>query len=650
MKGKILCLFGLVILVFLTAFGVKQWQKHVIERQDELSRKTVKDLISEANYKGAWSILQTKTAQQVDADWLSLKLDALVGMRNMVLLDSHYAESPHSVYRHEQASLLLGRKFAHQRDTDSFRNLQSRWINQSHDTNLWMSLEIDHDLLSGDTKGAWTKLEAIDQNGLLPSKQLIQRALIRGSTNSLAALEDLNLAISSEPFSPESRSFRGQILESLGELKLARLEYVAAHLAESSNPLWRDQLAEFYRRYQKYDFALSTWTEAAPNESTDYIFLKSAFWRRVVGGVGIKLHENIPVGPFSELADFISNLPSGQFWDQTSFQNLKDQSFLESARQEIYWLSILQFLKNGDELAALNILKSRPFKSAVWEIYLHETLSSVIRYRQTGRFSSSELFSSSRTLNTEGQHTLIHLVVTFLQAESFNSEDVEIDPKLESLLRGPNAYAAVLMASDWREAALVLFSESGDLAFKDYPSWFHYGMGQMIRYNRSKDSALAYLSNFDQSSDVKFLIGELLVGLGETAQAMKIFNQVAQFKSPEGAHAAWFIAIDHLENHHFDKAMEFIQTNPNLNSSVQGLELRAKVAELTDDKKTATKIYQSILDQSAMARQFLADEAFKNKDFQTARKYTVELLEDAPDDLKIMSNLRAIDLEIDQSQ
>ena len=646
-QTKLISLSIFVLLIVLVSFGVKRWQKTIVIRQNELAKNAVLQLIEEADFSGAWSLLEGRGMAKDDPEWGNLRLDTLVGLRDVEELELMFEETPDYIVNNEKASALLARKFAHQRETDSFLNLHSQWVNKAHDTNLWTSLDIDHDLLSGNAEVAWSKLNSIKISGELSSNQLIQRALIQGRTNTFAALNDLNLAVSADPFSPETRSFRGQIFESLGDVELARVEYVSAHLSDPNNPLWRDQLAEFYRRYQKYDFALNTWMDAEPSLLTDYIWLKIAFWRRVIGGENVQAHEQIPKGPLSQLATSISDLPQDQFWNKLASKNINNITFLEGDRQEIYWLMILQMLKEGDEQKASDLLKNPPFKSGVWDVYLHEALSSVIRFRQTGRFSSHELLASNRSKKTESQHLLIKKISDFRKAESSNSADVVLSPELEALLKGPSAYSAVFMASGWREAALILFSDPSDLAHNNYPSWFNYGIGQLMRYNRSSERALEYLENQNQTNDIKVLIGELNIGLGETKKAMTIFRSLASVKSPEGARSAWFVTIDLLENELFKEAVGFIKSNPNLGDSVQGIELQAKTAELDQDLKTATELYQSISGQSAIAKRFLADVAFKNGDFQNARQLTLDLLVEFPDDMQTMSNLRAIDSEIE---
>ena len=649
-KKYLLGILVLVALAVLIAAGVQRWKRNVIAQQDLQAKSHLKSLIENGQFETAWEALKRVPHLSQDSEWQSLRVQALVGTKNLTDLNQVFQTAPDSILANERASLLLARSFSHQGENDSFAQVQDHWSKQAHETNLWLSLDIDRKLLAGDIPAAWDQLSGIATNNTLSANLLIQRALIRAGTNTVAALEDLDRAFEADSRSPELRSFRGQVLERLGDKQLARIEYIAAHLAAPDNILWRDQLAEFYRRHQQFDFALSTWRDVQNTNSTDYVYLKSHFWTRVTTGVTLTNNSSLPNGPLMPLATLIQDLPKGTFWDESAFLSLANQEAFRSKRQEVYWLSLLQHLKEGDEAAAAEQLSERPFRQGLWDVYLHETLASIIRFRSSGRFSPNAESPASRLNITPNQHVLVSLIKQFQREEIVDGKTPDLSANLEALLKGPNAFTAAFLAAGWRQTALDFFHSRQDEDLANYPSWFHYGIGQTMRYNASPENALTYLQSQAQTEDIQLLSAELLLGTQQRDEAMKQLSVLATSKSPEGARAAWLVAIDHLQQKRLEIATAFISGNPNLTDSLRGNELRAKAAELAGDLNSAAALYQTIVDDSAVAKRFLADQAFRSQDLQTARRHTLALLNENPADLKIMANLRAIDAAIESNQ
>lgn len=649
MRNKYIWISGVLILATFTIvviFSVKRWKDHIVSRQNQFAKTRVNELILQKEFETAWQVLQRIPKDTQNSDLAHLRVETVVGRRNLEDLAAQFRSLPESILAHEKASLLLARSFAHQREDEAFYRILNHWSQRASDTNKWISLEIDHKLLSGDISAAWERLAQIDLHDSLQPNQLIQRAMIRAKTNSVAALKDLNLAFSLNSRSPETRSFRAQILESMGDNDLARVEYIAAHLAEPNNSLWRDQLGEFYRRHQQFDFALRTWAAGEVAETPDYIWLKSAFWSRVAVSNSLPKSPRISTGNLSNLASMILALPEGQFWNETAFLALNNHEHFRRTRQEVYWLSILQAIKDRNEQSVRTLLRSRPFRTGLWDVYLHEALSSIIRYRRTGRFTSIDYFKSQIHNNTGSQHLLFGLIKGFQRQETIQQQKSTVAPELQALFKGPNAFTAALIASGWQEAALHLFESTPDTSLSNYPSWFHYGLGQIKRYNDSPEVALTYLQAQKSSDDLQLLIAEILIGLQRIGDAHEILKSLSLIESPEGSRAAWLLAIHLLQEKRFDEAVNFIVLNPNLGETIQGQELRAKAAELTGDLDTAAAIYLAISGDSAQASRFLADQAFRAKDYQTSRQFTLALLQQNPGDLKIMANLRAIDSAI----
>lgn len=98
-----------------------------------------------------------------------------------------------------------------------------------------------------------------------------------GSTDATVETIRLADAYALDPRNADVRSFQAQILERIGKILLARVEYIAAQQADPANLLLRDQLAEFYRRCGSIDDALAVWTGDAAKPVYDYMWVKTWF-------------------------------------------------------------------------------------------------------------------------------------------------------------------------------------------------------------------------------------------------------------------------------------------------------------------------------------------------------------------------------------
>ncbi len=642
--------YSLIGLVGLSAIGVggyvgvKRWRAHVIDQQKQMVENRIRKFIDTGDYDAAWWALENHAPTEPADSWNTLRLDTLTGRRDLPTLLNDFHQDSDQVLTSEAASLLVARAFLHQEELDTLDRIQSHWTQQTHDTNAWHEIGVDRLLLAGDTEAGLDRLEPLIQNQQTATSALIRRAMVRAQTNVVAALKDLDEACLNSPRSAEARSFRAQVLEQLGDTRMARLDYVAAHLAAPENALWKDQLAEFYRRHQNYDFALETWTSGTLLNAPPYLRLKAAFWARVSVPTAQPNPALPPTSPYGKLASYINQLPDGSFWDNTAFEALAIPPDVASQRQELYWLQILQHLKEGDETAARTLLATRPFRHGVWDIALHRSLTAILHYRADGQFAPASPDANRSFGNTESPHPLVAALIQFQREELVDGKTPTPSASLTSLLKGPNAFSAALLSAGWRQAARSLWQPEDTAEQADYPSWFHFGFAQIKRQDESPQAALDYLEPIAQTPDLQLLQAELLISLNQADAGKRILAPLSETVSSEGLRAAWLLAVDALGGGDFARAESLIQSNPNLSSSLAGAELRGKLAQLQGQDQEAEAIYRQIVDDSAQAQRYLADRAFRGGNFDEAKRLTQRLLEDDPSDLKTLQNLRVIEL------
>jgi hypothetical protein len=144
------------------------------------------------------------------------------------------------------------------------KRLRQRWRGHERQPERWALLDADGLLLAGKPREAEQASSPARPFPPIPNRSASRawRSCRRRATRTPPGRSS-SAPTSLDPRNPDIRSFRAQLLEAAGRGPEARVEYVAAHVAEPGNPLLRDQLAEFYARQGSFDLALRTWRDAA---------------------------------------------------------------------------------------------------------------------------------------------------------------------------------------------------------------------------------------------------------------------------------------------------------------------------------------------------------------------------------------------------
>jgi hypothetical protein len=102
------------------------------------------------------------------------------------------------------------------------------------------------------------------------------------------------------------------------------------------------------------------------------------------------------------------------------------------------------------------------------------------------------------------------------------------------------------------------------------------------------------------------------------------------------------LSLADLERKNLTEARQRVAAQPRLAQSPTGVEILAKVALAQGSKDEASRLYRQIASHSVEARTFLAHEAFAQKDWAAARRWTTELIALMPDQLQLRENLEEI--------
>ena len=455
-----------------------------------------------------------------------------------------------------------------------------------------------------------------------------------------AAWDLLEKASLADPRNTDVRSFRAQVLEYAGKAERARLEYVAAHLAEPDNPVLRDQLAEYYRRHAKYRLALETWADGLDQKPPDFFWLKTMFWSRISSPYQIDWSSySLPEGELEPLLTYLLELPQDQFWDENALKDNPKVLKLADTRQEIYWLRLIQALKDGYETRAMDLLKDNPHRHSSFHPDIERALEIVLVYRRWGVIISPDQDKDPQ-FGTAQQHQFFQQLDMLTKADTILTKGKPIPEETESLLKSDEAFAAVFLAGGWIEAALALHRTP--MIPDDFPDWVAYGLTQAMRYNRGNMAALEFSSLQRPHTALDLLRAEILLAENHFDEAVSCLTQLTGHGSDIGFRASWLLSLAYLSSGDLVKAGKVIDTHPALAKSVTGKELLGRIAINRGNMAEADRIYASLLNDSLEAKAYLARRAFQEKDWETARSLTEELLTYFPDRLQLRANLEII--------
>lgn len=637
-------IIALALLLFAAAgagvFGVRLWRAKAMVRREQIALEQARSLIKDGKPGQALAISEPFLRKQASPAWSRVELDALVGLQDLPRLAVLFDRTPARILESEEASILVARAFLHARKPSELARVRTAWRGREQRPESWLALDSDAFVIARKPREAEKLLRSRELPGDADATRLVRLALVTATNDIAGAWNLLAKAAALQPRNPDIRSFRAQILEATGKAELARVEYVAALVAAPQNPLLRDQLADFYQRSRSYDLALDTWVEALSLPTLDFIWLKAEFWSRVLRPVDFSRLGQPPAGDLDPLARQIGALKPGQFFDTAAFDQLSRARRYAAQRQEVFWLRVLEALRTRLETQASELLRFEPAYLRSWDPDLAAALCRIVSWRQKQKLNPPGLTFTS-TLPQTNRHFLFVTLDAAAREEQESGHPAVLAPEIASLLRGPNAFSAALLAAGWREAAIQLRPEphkaDGD------PEWLSSAFGQALRLNRSPRAALEFLGTGTLPPATALLRAEILVEEGRRKEAVEYLNSLARLSSPVGFRAAYLLALNAAENHQLDEARQCVARQPLLARDDMGKELLASLALTEGKTNEAEQIYRGIVATSIPAKTWFARQAFSQRRWSDARKLTNELLELMPDSVQLRENILAID-------
>jgi predicted Zn-dependent protease len=624
--GSLLLLATIGLLIW----AVLQWRESVIAQQDEKARELATAHLAEGRAQAAVDMIRQQPRPFRHADWQDLELRAFTETRAVSGLDRLYRQHPEILLHSEDGSLLLLRAWLAEGDSFSYEHLRSTWRGHENDPARWILLDADLMLKKGQRDEAKALLQQESLTGRNEAGRLLRLALLTATEDLPTAWTYLSLADQADPKNPEIHSARAQILEAAGRTANARVEYVSAVLSDPSNPLLRDQLAEFYRRKGNLDTAIKTWQDALPGASTDSMWVKALFWSKVVQPVQSPLPDEPPEGPHAALIGLLRTTPSDRFYNF----DRNDSYRLINSRPEAVWLGLLDYLKKDEELAARSLLESSSLAAYLLQPDLDTALRQILTFRRTAILPGW----NPRDKTKPGS---VRCHAFFTELKTLGDAPGGASEKTMTLIQGPFAFSAACLAAGWREAGLVLWG--GRPLTGDLPEWYIYALAQSLRYNRGPQDAAELLSSIPSTPLLEMLSAELLLQQAQYDDGCQKLHPLISRADEIGFRAAWLLAITRMEQGRTIDVPAILKQQPALENSVTGRELKARLALADGQIDQAETLYRALANESVEARVWLARRAVEKKNWDEARKLTQELLALMPDEMALRRSLVEID-------
>lgn len=390
-----------------------------------------------------------------------LELAAGEQLGDMARLQALHDESRVDFAEHEGASLLAARAQLESGRFDRLDALRDTWRERETRPAAWLALDADRLLRSERPEEARRLLETRAFPGPEDSGRLARLAFLAARAAPDRARTLAEEAVARAPDNPDARLFAGWTFETLGGADEAAAAFETALRLSSGNPFFREQLGEHHRRAGRYRRALETWREGLGRPSTDTLWLRVLFWGRVASRDSTDWTGLVPPpGPHRALVDYLMRLKPGRFWDDAAFEAAAERHPELLALQEVFWLRLLQALKDGHEDEALTRLNLERFGHRSWSPPLEWELPRILTHRRIGFMEPAP----SDTCRPRCDHPL------FAAMDRCARGADDADEPIGRLLGSDEVYAAACFGVGWREAGLALLRAP---QFQGaWPEWF----------------------------------------------------------------------------------------------------------------------------------------------------------------------------------
>lgn len=640
-RRPVMILLILACLAIAGGAGFRVWRLKTAGRRELAALIEARALLNAGKPAEALALADTYSGRSKDPSWPRLQVHAVTQLQDLPRLALLFDRYPEEVLKDESASVLLARGFLQANMAPQLDRVRSAWRGHEHQVEAWRLLDADLLLLTGDIRKAEKLLRVGQTNVVTDAARLVRLALVTADRDLAGAAKLLDQAVALQPTNSIARWSRGEILERMGQLRLARVEYVSALASAPGNSYWRDQLAEFYLRSHNHDLALDTWSEAPAKPVPDYIQLKVRFFQRVVRPSPEISSGGTTPGELERLVQLLDGVKPGRFFDSDAFKRLPYASTYAAQRPEVFWLRVLDALQTGNEAAALDLLMTEPPKLQSWDPDLAGALLRVLYFRRKQSLNPSGVAFTTSWGETNRPPLFALLERAAREELAAPDHRAKVSPDFIALLKGSNIFSQIFLTSGWREASIQLrrsaHVEPGE------PDSLSAAYAEALRLNRNPHAALDYLGNGALPIATTLVRAQLLVEVGRRDEAIAQLRGMAKHSSSAGVRAASLLAVDATDRKDYDLARRYVSEQPLLAQSDLGKEILARVALADNRAAEAEAIYRAIANTSVEAKTWLARKAFSEGKREEARRIINESLALLPDSPQLRESLAVID-------
>ena len=423
---------------------------------------------------------KTVKAPELREPWSALEISACEMLGDVAGLAQVYEEAPGLFSERENPALEVARAQVEAGRFEDFEALREMWRTREGAPGAWLSLDADVLMQEDQDLEAHELLATHSFEGKQDCGRLARLAFLDGKENPGEAFALLKRAAELDPVNPDAYLYRAALLELHGRLDEALAAYRAALKCAPKNLFVKDRLAEFHCRRGDYAGALRIWGEGLEVPTMDFVWLKVLFWGRIACPLEVAWEKlERPPGALRPLVDFVLQLPPESFWDNTGFTSVAESHPHFNTRQDVFWLRLLQALREGHEVEALWLLTFQGFDRRSWRPDLEAALARILTYRRSGISGAIAAGSGSVAASPESLHPF------FAELESAMRQDGhKISDATRDLVMSEYPFAAACLAAGWYEAALRLL-RSTDLP-PESPAWMREAIEKAIAQRSSQ--------------------------------------------------------------------------------------------------------------------------------------------------------------------
>lgn len=559
-------LLGSLGLAALTA-GFLHWRGWVIRNQDERAYRVAREHLRAGRPQEALARLDALRKSSSNGArsprWNELEVEACGALHDPRRLARVFAEAPSALLADEAASLELVR-FLHARDQDErARELRELWAGKAEEPWSWTLVEVDTRIRRGHQEEARELLEESSFPGEADAARLTRLAMMQAPENLEAAWGLLQQAYAVAPESAYVRSFRAQVLDALGLEPEAEREYAAALRAAPRNPLWGEQLANFYFSIGRYSHGLGVLERHPTARELPGVQLRARFWSRVVRPLTAPLpptrtdRDEVP----GLLGEILASLSPRCFFDEEALETLALTPARTRRHQELYWLRLLEKLRQEDEAGARQMLARESYGERSFAPALEMALAQVLELRFLGTLGP---WSGPVTPSPEDPG---HGSALYSWLRETSSRGLETRPREEQIewirfLKGPLAIPSVLLLGGWAEAGVRLLPP--DPFVESAPAWVGYTLPKALHLVRGPGPALELARSLPRSPEGDLLQATLHLEAGNRERGEELLRELAS-RTPElRPRAHWELLRSLLREKRREEARDLLRESPEL--------------------------------------------------------------------------------------